>query len=191
MIAISACTFPMRPISGGSKPRDMPGFDFEPKANGFRVLVHCPSRSCFNRHGEPLTIADSFSVPLERLKRQTAFEWLDCEGLERRHGLGKGTLIVLDVPMEKGNYLERRLLMEVFFDQVVEPKLVATNDILILPRYSADALTIWNRLQLDNVRVGCQFWEGLVFKRRDSLYNLQLQSPDQESSAWIKVRWAW
>jgi hypothetical protein len=49
----------------------------------------------WNRHGERLTIARDFAPALEILKR-SQFEWLDVEALERRHNLGRGSLIVLD-----------------------------------------------------------------------------------------------
>ena len=40
--------------------------------------------------------------------------WADCEALERRHNLGRGTLVVLAVVPETGapNYEERRTMLE-------------------------------------------------------------------------------
>ena len=40
--------------------------------------------------------------------------WADCEALERRHNLGRGTLVVLDVVPETGapSYEERRTMLE-------------------------------------------------------------------------------
>src|SRR5206468_11528941 len=71
----------------------------EPKYNGWRVLAHVPNGTCFTRHLEPLTIAHEFASALALLRRAgelMAIEWFDCEGLERRHAVGRGTLVVLD-----------------------------------------------------------------------------------------------
>jgi len=48
----------------------------------------------------------------------------------------------------------------------------------------------WSRLQAVNKALGCELFEGLVAKRMDSLYPLQLRSPTIEFPFWMKHRWA-
>jgi hypothetical protein len=48
----------------------------------------------------------------------------------------------------------------------------------------------WKDLPQLNVRFGCEFYEGLVAKRADSVYPIQLRSPDTETTGWVKHRWA-
>src|ERR1051326_3324371 len=90
-------TFPARPLNGGrfglvtKKPVHL----WSMKVNGWRALIHTPTGTMFNRQGEELTIAGEFAEALEDLSR-SSIEWLDCEALERRHNIGRGTLIILD-----------------------------------------------------------------------------------------------
>jgi hypothetical protein len=54
---------------------------------------------------------------------------------------------------------------------------------------AGQAFPLWHRLQHDNrVWFGCDFYEGLVGKRADSLYPVQLVSPEQTTPHWIKHR---
>ena len=46
----------------------------------------------------------------------------------------------------------------------------------------AQAIEAWHPVQATNRRLGCDFYEGLVAKQGDSLYPLQLRSPDQETT---------
>jgi ATP-dependent DNA ligase len=103
--AVQPPTYPARPLNGGplelAPPK--PGqWGYEPKYNGWRTLVHAPTGSMFNRHGQPLSIAAEFGGALGRLRAVAliaegrAVEWFDCEALDRRHALGRGTLLVFD-----------------------------------------------------------------------------------------------
>ena len=84
--------------------------------NGWRALIHTPTGTMWNRHGTLLTIADCSRPALATLAKLTrrGFVWADCEALERRHNLGRGTLVVLDVIPESGTpiYTARRALLE-------------------------------------------------------------------------------
>jgi len=66
---------------------------------------------------------------------------------------------------------------------------------LIIPSVftQQEALHVWPLLKAVNGIGGlnCEFYEGLVAKRADSPYPLQLRSPDEEFSGWIKHRWQW
>ena len=59
----------------------------------------------WNRHGTLLTIADCFRPALAALAKLASrgLVWADCEALERRHNLGRGTLVVLDLVPESGD----------------------------------------------------------------------------------------
>ena len=106
-------TFPLRPMSGGNLDKNkftgVGTYAFEPKVNGWRTLVHTPSGTMFNRQGERLSIEKEFAVVLERLRTvaNPHFEWLDCEAFERRHELGRGSLVLLDPPCYPGQWKDR------------------------------------------------------------------------------------
>ncbi|MEY2411061.1 MAG: hypothetical protein QOF48_3731 [Verrucomicrobiota bacterium] len=151
----------------------------------------------FNRKCEPLSIESDFVNAL-RLLRGTldaeAFEWADCEALERRHGIGRGTLIVLDViPHEnKYSYGERRGWMPPSILPVLYPSCKPQDNALFQSATidAANANECWESLQAHNRNWGCDFYEGLVAKRVDSLYPKQLRSHSQEFHLWMKHRWA-
>ena len=68
---VRPCTYPARPINGGSLELALPKpghWYYEPKYNGWRALVHAPTGTMFNRHGQPLSIAGLFSCALKRLR---------------------------------------------------------------------------------------------------------------------------
>jgi hypothetical protein len=107
-------TYPACPLSGGRlglvpKPRV---HLWSATLNGWRAPIHAPTGIMWNRRGEPLTIADEFTDALEDLSR-SRLTWLDCEALERRHNLGRGSLILLDVIVPDLPATDRcRLLLE-------------------------------------------------------------------------------
>ena len=114
-------TYPARPIQGGRLELAPPkrGLWYaEPKYNGWRALVHCPSGTMWNRHGQRLTIARCFKQALNELRdlADDGMIWADCEALERRHDIARGTLIVLDAipadPQFTPSYQERRAFLE-------------------------------------------------------------------------------
>ena len=112
-------TYPARPIQGGRLELAPPkrGLRFaEPKLNGWRALIRTPTRTMWNRHGTLLTIANCFRPALETLARlaNRGLVWADCEALERRHNLGRGTIVVLDMVPETGTpiYEQRRAILE-------------------------------------------------------------------------------
>jgi len=102
----------------------------------------------FNRHGNRLSIAAEFEPGLRQVK-QSPFEWLDCEGLERRHSLGRGSLVVLDWVTASLGYEQRRAaLVEEF--QSFEAKSIKENRVWLVPSVSFDIQRLWNELQQQN-----------------------------------------
>ena len=51
-------------------------------------------------------------------------------------------------------------------------------------------LGLWDILQQCNKALRCEFWEGVVAKRNDSIYPRQNRSHDVEFPFWMKHRWA-
>jgi hypothetical protein len=52
----------------------------------------------------------------------------------------------------------------------------------------ADALPFYERLRTANRGLGCDFFEGVVMKRADSIYPMQLRSATEECRGWMKHR---
>ena len=185
-----AITYPARPIQGGRLELSPPkrGLWFaEPKLNGWRALIHTPTGTMWNRHGALLTIADCFCPALAILANLTSrgLVWADCEALERRHHLGRGTLVVLDVIPESSSpiYAARRAILEsllpcdpVFDGDTSRP--VPSGAVVLTPARRVDshaeAFAFYQRLREANRALGCDFFEGVVMKRADSPYPVQL-----------------
>lgn len=199
-------TYPARPVQGGRLELAPPkrGLWYaEPKLNGWRALIHAPTGTMWNRHGSLLTIADCFRPALDQLRAlgNRGVVWADCEALERRHNLGRGTLVVLDaVPVAVSpNYLERRAMLEsllesspVFAGVDPTPARVPTGALLLAPSICAAShehgLSFYHRLRAANRALGCDFFEGVVMKRADSPYPVQLRSATEEFRGWCKHR---
>jgi ATP-dependent DNA ligase len=189
-------TYPARPINGGSFDQALEKsgvWFYEPKYNGWRTLIHVPSGTMFNRKGEILSIAQEFQASRSKLQKMlpSELEWADCEALERRHGRGCGSLIVLDCPSLAGlDYQQRRNWLERSLPQApLCPNQFARNEILLAPTYADDIPKRWLALQYVNSETTCEFYEGLVAKRADSTYPIQLRSPQIEFPFWVKHRW--
>lgn len=202
---LSAITYPARPVKGG--PLDLamqssvyfalPEWYFEPKYNGWRGLVHVPTGTMWNRHGQRLSINGEFSTALAKLKA-LPFEWLDVEAMERRHGIGKGSLIILDwVTGDDLPYAHRRRFLELTcVDEGLEILTLSgpsldTDRVYLTAAYSGDMvspLRMYWHLKKANEDLGCTFYEGVVAKRASSLYPIQLRSPHEECSDWVKHR---
>jgi len=197
-------TYPARPIQGGRLELAPPkrGLWYaEPKLNGWRTLIHTPSGTMWNRHGALLTITDCFRPALGALVKLAGrgLVWADCEALERRHNLGRGTLIVLDVVPVAGTpcYEQRRAMLESLLptDAVFSGDracAVPCGSVVLTPTLradsQADALAFYQRLRAANRALGCDFFEGVVMKRAESIYPVQVRSATEEFRGWVKHR---
>lgn len=204
MTVPSLLTYPARPIQGGRlelAPPKRGQWYAEPKLNGWRALIHTPTGTMWNRHGALLTIADCFRPALGALAKLggRGLVWADCEALQRRHSLGRGTLVVLDVVPESGtpDYEQRRAMLEsllpcdpVFNGDSSRP--VPCSTALLMPTQRADAqadtLAFYERLSDANRVLGCDFFEGVVMKRADAAYPIQLRSMTEQFCGWCKHR---
>lgn len=195
-------TYPARPLSGGrfglltSSAPCLWSF----KANGWRALVHNPTGTMFNRLGEQLTIANEFHLALGTLAAAFPdFEWLDCEALERRHNIGRGTLMVLDLVRPNltadARYTlltaDARLPILNIGQQPGENRAYIMRQDLHIDAFDTDkfALTqLWHTMQQLDGEWNAEFYEGFVKKRADSLYPIQLRDPDSKCPYWTKFR---
>jgi hypothetical protein len=189
-------TFPARPIDGGlliGAPAKIGEWRAEPKYNGWRALVHIQSGAMFNRQLEPLSIQNEFATALTELRAvfsNSLVQWADCEALERRHAISRGTLILLDLVIPHATYAERRAAFGAMgiacrdIGETIKP------DSLYVPPSYRDAPKAWNLALVErNRESAADFYEGIVMKRVDAVYPMQLRSPHVETSAWVKHRW--
>jgi hypothetical protein len=197
--------FPARPINGGPLDKARPKYGtnlWEPKLNGWRSPIHAPSRTMWNRHGDLLTIAAEFDEALDRLanlSEQSGIDLWDCEALERRHGIGRGSLYVLDwIPLDVGSsptLSQRSALLDEHLGRLPYDARPHEGGI-----YRPDAvpgdLTTWAELQRisrewnPGGNPANDFYEGLVAKRLDSPYPLHHTNAAQTFPQWMKHRWA-
>jgi hypothetical protein len=189
-------TFPARPIDGGlltGAPSKIGEWRAEPKYNGWRALVHIPTGAMFNRQLEALSIQNEFATALAQLRAifsNSLVRWADCEALERRHGVALGTLILLDLVIPRALYWQRRAVLGA--TGLACPKIgeAITPDSLYVPPIYRDAQKAWNLALAERNREStADFYEGIVMKRVDAVYPMQLRSPHVETPAWVKHRW--
>lgn len=204
--SLSLPTFPARPINGGrldiARPKSGTWL-YQPKFNGWRAVVHTPTGTMFNRHGMRLAIAHEFVSALAEL-RGCGLEWLDCEALERRHAIGRGSLAVLDwIPAEMvgkcdqtpegynfsgPKYSDRRAEMLKRFEILPLNARLADNSVVI-PFETEDAQTLWHFCKSQNAVLGCEFYEGVVGRDVNQSYPFQLRSSDEAFTGMMKHRW--
>ena len=196
--------YPARPVNGGPLPKAFPksgDWTLEGKYNGWRAWVHNPTGAMFNRKLEPLSISHEFKPALTKLNK-LPWEWSDVEALERRHNIGRGSLILLDyLPANPAEiYTARKSYIHLCcgFIGGIEVhkelnKPIANNQVY-LPmtwRYEQKvSLQLWDILQQCNVALGVDFWEGVIAKRNDSIYPRQRRNVEMDFPFWMKHRWA-
>ena len=197
----SLISYPARPLQGGKldrAPKKTGLWYAQPKYNGWRALVHCPSGTMWNRHGGRLSIADEFDAVLRELQKlaEAGLIWADCEAMERRHNVGRRSLIVLDWIPDAGSpiYEERRVFLEslVPLERMSLGEGTMPEDSVLLTPSIADtngqALQLYRSLEAINRSVLADVFEGVVMKRAVSAYPVQLRSPDEKCRFWQKHR---
>jgi ATP-dependent DNA ligase len=192
---VTPITFPARPVNGGRlelAPAKRGEWGIEPKLNGWRVAVHAPTMTAFTRHGERLSITREFAAALRTLRGIGdcyEIDWFDCEGLERRHGIGRGTLMVLDA-MIPGAYRDRRRdLLTTIGEPLPIDIQPPDQSVSLVPSFPmAEARDIYARLRELNQIWHAPFYEGIVMKRADSTYPIQTRSATEEFAGWVKHR---
>jgi ATP-dependent DNA ligase len=195
MTAVHPITFPARPLNGGRlelAPNKRGEWAVEPKLNGWRVLVHAPTMMAFTRHGEALSIIREFAAALRAVRKvgeSSGIEWFDCEGLERRHGIGRGALVVLDAVMPDSYRDRRNRLRAALSEPLPIDAPPVADSVTPVPSFPmADAPAVYARLRELNQFWRAPFYEGIVMKRTDSIYPIQTRSATEEFAGWVKHR---
>jgi len=196
-------TYPARPMNGGpllSAPPKLGKWRHEPKVNGWRALVHAPTLTCYNRHGQLLSVAGEYQTALEKLR--TAWHnvweegasgtapWIDCEFIGRRTPIARGTIIVLDWLWRDTYFFRLSRIINYLNLPALHPAMNPKphdEAVYCLSSWTS-AEWLWDKLPSVNAALGCTLFEGVVSKREDSLYPFQLQSPDRETPDWVKHR---
>ena len=197
----SLISYPARPLQGGKldrAPKKTGLWYTQPKYNGWRALVHCPSGTMCNRHGGRLSIAHEFDAALCELQKlaEAGLIWADCEAMERRHNVGRRSLIVLDLIPDSGSPIseERREFLEslVPLERMSLGEGTMPEDSVVLAPSIAEtngqALQLYRSLATINRSVLADVFEGVVMKRAASAYPVQLRSPDEKCRFWQKHR---
>ena len=197
----SLISYPARPIQGGKldrAPKKIGLWYAQPKYNGWRAVVHCPSGAMWSRHGGRLSIAGEFSMALGELKKlsNAGLIWADCEAMERRHNVGRRSLIVLDWIPDSGSptYEERRSLLESLLPlerMSLGEGTMPEDSVLLAPSIAetnGQALQLYRSLEAINRSVLADVFEGVVMKRAVCAYPVQLRSPDEKCRFWQKHR---
>lgn len=203
-----AICYPPAPTNGGPlehAPAKVGSWIWQPKVDDWRAVIHVPSASVWNQYGQPSTISDKFKVALGHLqtslsRESWAFEWLDVGMMENRNDLMRGCIIVLDMIVSEVPFETRRGLLKRFFPRLpfdVSRLLAETggqvrDSVYLISQWDncetkADTLKREAWLRNENEAIGHKFYEGLVAKRRDSLYTFG-RKPKQKVDWMIKHR---
>jgi hypothetical protein len=163
------------------------------KINGWGTIVHAPTGTMWNRHGDHLSIANLFAQALDRLAHSD-LEWLWCEAFERRHAYGRGTLVILDIidslPADERLMRLNRAAYHMYWDILPlgkpEPDKLYVMDQTLAS--TTEMLPLWNRLQQVNAEFGDTYYEGLVAKKANAPYPIQTVDPERKTAIWFKYR---
>jgi hypothetical protein len=201
-------THPARPIHGGpldiaiTKPLFLDPDIYgdrraELKLNGFRVEADRAEKILYNRHGEVLSISSEFSEALDFLHAlpKRFPRHVDCEGLERRHGYMRGSLIVLDVMIPDATYTERREIMERDIACLANKDFGRENAVRAVASHPLrEAWELYTHAQFVNRQLGLTglnvFFEGILLKQIASKYPIQLTDSKREFKDWAKYKWS-
>ena len=185
-------SYPARPTNGGnlmlSGTRE--GWYYQPKINGWRAIFDANTEEVWNRHGKLLTTPFPIKGRKEllRLAEKTGWRWWDCELVERRTKL-KGKIIILDAMDADHPFLKRYLTIQslvptIAFDDPWE----VLSALPTLEASKAESLWLgglaYNESKCDGL------YEGVVAKKRDSIYPQQKITPNRVFPYWVKHRYA-
>lgn len=188
---------------------------YEPKINGWRMLIDVRNKKMWTRYNQPSSVEAKYASVLDRLASVfggDAPTWLDAEALGQRAScIGRGSLVVFDVvwPLTNGEWntwRERRRFLDMALDvsELWEINALPKQDTIYrLPHVApcgatamltddevtAPVMEFYDELKAANARLGVELYEGVVAKRIDKQYPIQLRSPAQETTDWVKHRW--
>ncbi|MCC5842481.1 MAG: ATP-dependent DNA ligase [Opitutales bacterium] len=202
--------FPLRAMDGGRfmantpKPADGPWF-YEPKVNGCRVLVHLHddgSIDVWNQYGQWLSIFEKLDFTQFRLLLPPGY--YDCELPGANCGAMRGHIVVIDVPDFGGTWRSMKTWLRDKIPNLLGLKTPFENhgrrNLWILPDvgefradrspivYPDDHLFVKEHLQLVNIELGVDFYEGFAAKNPVLKYMRQPTDSAKEHPGWIQYR---
>jgi hypothetical protein len=161
------------------------------------AVIHIPTGTIFNRHGQIMSIGNEFTEAVGDLS-QSPFDWLVCEALSRRHEIAKGSLFIIDWINPELTMIKRHQSLRDWFP-LHEYKVLPVEDRAYLIEQFEDsddglygrwtdmqAMNIW--LTMDIVKEPIEFYEGFVATDKYSKYQMQLQSPNKTTNRIQKYR---
>jgi ATP-dependent DNA ligase len=162
--------FPPAPAPGPASLLVLPPDDWamEPKVDGIRVII--VAGEPFTRQGSPLSLGKGAAL-LRKLVAGIP-ETLDAEWVP-----GDGEFYLFDLPDHPGSYDDRRRAMI----EIEERRIPRLH---LMASYTCNFPNIYKIVNRDN------FAEGVVLKRRHSLYTKQARS-NTETRDWLKRRFVW
>jgi ATP-dependent DNA ligase len=161
--------FPPAPAPGPASILSLPPDDWvmQPKIDGIRVIIY---------RGEPFTrLGELLSVSKGAAAVRTMFSGLK-ETLDGEWVPKAGTYYAFDLPDEPGDYDHRSRALGGFASLKIP-------GLIILDRYEAHFPEVYAALPRERT-------EGVVFKRRSSLYVKQRRA-SAETRDWLKRRFVW
>lgn len=198
----SCICYPPAALNGGpldTAPDKVGTWVWQPKVDDWRAVIHCPSRTVWNQYGQLSSFSDTdkFEAALDRLMSTSfAAEWLDVGMMNNRHQLMRGCIIVFDLIEKDAEQWARYARLKATFDMLpldMAQHLGASGGCIVDRvflinefRYKSPK-EVYAFLQAQNRQIGHKFFEGLVAKKRDSLY-LFGTKPKQDCVEWIKHR---
>lgn len=200
-------SFPARPVNGGrleDAPPKIGPWVYQPKIKDWRAVVHVPTQRIWNRQGEPMSISADLAPALIILA-DCPFEWLDVGVLDRQNQLLRGSIVVFDFIRPISVHSYRRKVLKDAFDlmpdgailHLLKPSQLRHRVFLIPEWLNEDAVGMFDALRRMNRILGGDpddqhdtknLYEGLVAKRTDKPYPIQLLSPDKTTPWMMKHR---
>src|SRR5262245_22003767 len=161
--------FPPAPAAGPSTILSLPPDDWvmQPKIDGIRVIIY--RGEPFNRLGQPLS--DTKGAACLRTMFAGLVETLDGEWVPK-----DGKYYAFDLSDQQGDYDKRA-------GTLMELTSLKIPGLIILSGYDAQFAQVYASLPREKN-------EGVVFKRRSSLYAKQRRT-SAETRDWLKRRFAW
>jgi len=208
---IELLTYPARPVNGGaldSALAKVGAWAWQPKINDVRAIIHRPSGVMWNRHGARLVRSSEYAQLIAALP--PCFDWLDVGllGPRMQFKIAAVCIVIFDyIPPDSeraDNYSKRRVYLEEVFGNAVLPWSTELADaggvvdcVFLIPEFcrtspeqrTGDPLHYYKRMQAENMELGRRrIYEGLVAKRTDKPYPVQLRSPETETPWMMKHR---
>lgn len=209
-------SYPPAPCNGGSQITHRAGAHvWQPKIDDRRVAIHALTGTIYNQYGA-LSVAhaqaEKFAEAMDTIRCKAIRAamripdiggdlWLDAGIMEYRHDMMRGCIVVFDLMSFTMRFDDRRAFLEELFtpmpmatEIVAHRECYGLNRVWLINQWEGYGTTIcnppvnlWPLLQKENEAIGRKFYEGVVAKRRDSLYP-RCYKAKQTVTCWVKHR---